>query len=85
MSSDDEIISTDDVDSTYDTADDFDDNEEFALTFDNPGRLRSSFRWYTPVYTHNVLFVKVPTYEIGYGLVFAQSAMHKCSTKGTVT
>ena len=45
LSSDDEIISTDDVDSTYDTADDFDDNEGYAMTFDHPGRLRSSFRW----------------------------------------
>jgi hypothetical protein len=44
LSSDDEIISTDDVDSTYDTADDFDDNEGYAMTFDHPGRLRSSFR-----------------------------------------
>ena len=36
LSSDDEIISTDDVDSTYDTADDFDDNEGYAMTFDHP-------------------------------------------------
>ncbi|XP_021359288.1 unconventional myosin-IXa-like isoform X3 [Mizuhopecten yessoensis] len=36
LSSDDEVLSTDDMDSTYDTADDFEDQEEYALTFELP-------------------------------------------------
>lgn len=39
MSSDDEIISTDEMDSMYDTADDGDLSEEYALTFELPGKL----------------------------------------------
>ncbi|XP_069137074.1 unconventional myosin-IXb-like isoform X7 [Argopecten irradians] len=36
LSSDDEVLSTDDMDSTYDTADDFEDQEEYTLTFELP-------------------------------------------------
>ncbi|OWF47559.1 Unconventional myosin-IXb [Mizuhopecten yessoensis] len=44
LSSDDEVLSTDDMDSTYDTADDFEDQEEYALTFELPDSIKSFFK-----------------------------------------